>query len=323
MVGRRAAVLVVIAGLSIGACDGSSECSNGCWQPTPAEQSFISSFCALSLACCASNGLPNATNETSCLSGFQRSGVSADSSLQAACLSEMQARAGATLCQPDGSDLSDPCLRTLNEPSGPQQPGSQCMNRDDCAGVPGTVTKCLPFNGNGVCVQMAPGEYGDHTCLGDLLPDGISTLNFAFHDGAVVVPRGVFCARGDGLYCAQTQDPTTSVCAPLVADGAPCLSEAACGSGTCESSLSARGTCAQKVSAGASCLGDAVCDDASYCAESAASTWVCLARESTGSPCTASMSIQCASGNCGPDNFCSAVTGLELAWLQSFCFGAF
>jgi hypothetical protein len=313
--------MIVIAGLSIAGCDGSPACSNGCWQPTPAEQSFISSFCALSVACCTSGGFPSAQSETNCLSAFQRNGVSADPSLQVACLSEMQARAGATLCEPDEGDLSDPCLRVVYEPSGPQQPGSQCVSRDDCAGAPGMITDCAPYSPSGICVRMAPGKAGDHTCLGDALPDGLSTGTFkiGFHEG--IVTSGVLCARSDGLYCAQTLDAATSVCAPLVAAGAPCFSDAACESGTClDAGALMGGTCAQKVSVGASCLAGAVCDDASYCAQTADSTSVCMARTSTGSSCTAD--DQCVSGYCGSDHLCSAETASQLGSVDAFCLGA-
>jgi hypothetical protein len=319
--GLRAVVLVATAGLLLAGCDGSLECSNGCWQPTPAEQSFISSLCALGLACCTRNSVPNATTETSCPAAFERAGVSADSSLQAACLSEMQARVGVTLCEPDISDLSDPCVRAIHEPSGPQPPGATCATRADCTGAPGTLTDCFPFLGHGVCIQMAPGKSGDITCLGDVLPDGtVQPSSFAFHAGTNVVPRGVFCARGAGLYCAQTDDPATSACAPLGGAGAPCDSGATCSSGACEAYGVADGFCEPTVSAGASCL-DAVCDDASYCAETTASTSVCLPKASTGSACTAN--IQCASGSCGTGNLCSAETISQVESLQSFCYATF
>jgi hypothetical protein len=320
-VGRRAAGIVVTASLMLSGCDGSTPpCSNGCWQPTPAEQSFISSFCALSVPCCASSGFASATSQSNCLTAFQRSGVSADSLLQAACLAEMQARATATLCQPDAFDLSDPCVRAVYEPSGPQQPGWECVNRDDCAGVPGTLTECLPSFGKGVCVQFAPGTGGDHTCLGDLVADGLSILAFGFPSETVA--RGVFCPRADGLYCAQTDDPATSVCAPLVADGAPCQSSTACASGTCNTPGVPPGTCEPTVSVGAGCLG-AVCDATSYCGEVTTSSFVCMPKLSTGAPCTSSNgSLQCASGYCGSDNLCSAEAAAELSSLQQFCLGA-
>jgi hypothetical protein len=322
-----AGVLAVTTLWAIG-CDGSSDCRNGCWQPTPADQSFIASVCALTATCCASNSFAQSSGvASSCTNGFGKSGLTADPSLQAACLSEMQTLAGSALCVPDVNDLSDPCLRAIREPSGPQQPGSQCMNRDDCAGAPGTIAACLAASsGVDVCIRVAPGKAGDHACLADLLANGLVFfgLRFDFQNGTQRVPSGVFCARSDGLYCAQTDDPTTSVCAPLVPDGGPCASANACASATCEPPGSASGTCAQTVTAGGSCAAysDAVCDTASYCGSttpSSVSSLVCMAKGSTGAPCTASE--QCQSGVCD-SNLCVARTASEVESLDSFCIGS-
>jgi hypothetical protein len=325
--GGVAGVLAVTALWAMG-CDGSADCSNGCWQPTAADQSFIASVCALTATCCASSGFTQSSGAaSSCTNGFGRSGVTADLSLQSACLSEMQALAGSPLCVPDDSDLSDPCVRAVHEPSGPQQPGSRCMNRDDCAGAPGTIAACLPESPTAdFCIRVARGKAGDHTCLADLLADGLTFYDFRFicQNESQLVPSGVFCALSDGLYCAQTDDPTTSVCAPLVADGGSCASADACASGDCEPPGSASGTCAQTVSAGASCAtySDTACDDASYCGSTTPSTpssWVCMAKGSTGASCSAGE--QCGSGVCG-SSLCSAQTAAELDSLDSFCFGS-
>ena len=324
--GVAGVLALVITGWTAVGCDGTRDCGNGCWQPTAADQSFITSLCGFTAACCASNSFSQSLADVPsiCVTGLGRSGVSGDPYLQAACLSEMQSLAGSASCTPDVNDLSDPCVRVLHEPSGPQPPGGSCKTADDCAGAPGTITRCLPASGVGVCIRFARGSAGEHTCLADLQPGGLETNYFRidFQNGTHRVPSGVFCARADGLYCVQTDDATTSVCTPLIGDGAPCNDVNGCASGTCEMLTSAviGGTCAHTVTTGASCGLD-VCDDASYCTSATptvSSTFVCTTKQPAGTACT--QQNQCASGVCNA-NLCSPETAYDLDALTAVCLG--
>jgi len=145
--GARSGVAVLPGGiLVVGGCGeslgGAQPCDGNCWLPTSDEQSFISGYCTLAAACCASDGFVQSEAETACRKGLVRGGVSADPSVRAACLAEMRSLSGAPTCVRDTVDLSVPCDQALFVASGPHQPGEACAVDSDCAGAAGTITRC-------------------------------------------------------------------------------------------------------------------------------------------------------------------------------------
>ena len=178
----------------------------------------MTSFCALVDPCCANLS----GGASSCASNLRQSGVTSDETVQAACIAELTSLSQSGSCAPERWDLSDPCVRAINEPSGPQAPGSPCTSGADCAGAPGTVTMCgfAPPESMS-CVQATRGVLGDRPCVGDILADGSTHL---FPLGNAVTPlisSGVVCEEKAGLYCDQTTDPTAPACAAVLAEGSP------------------------------------------------------------------------------------------------------
>jgi hypothetical protein len=320
---------VAALGCGGGGAAGSSSCDGGCWQPTTADQSFISSFCALSEACCVANALEPQAAVPSCETTLQKSGVSGDPGLQASCLAEMQSLSGSLDCVPEIWNLTDPCVRMFDERSGPQGPGQPCTTNADCAGPPGTIAICSPDPSSvnlsrAFCLRLEPGQAGDHTCLGNVNANGaiVAAAFYRASSGAAPLTSGFVCEQSKGLYCFPSDDPMASACTPFAADGATCDYDTIfCASGTCVGATSSGqlGTCASTVGIGQTCAASGVqatCDDTSYCASNGTSTSTCAAKLDTGGACTSDGA--CASGNCVSD-LCSAQTGTEVFALFAFC----
>jgi hypothetical protein len=221
-------------------------------------------------------------------------GFSRDPAVQSACLTELQGLAGAGIaCFPDIGDLTDPCARIYYEPSGTHQPGEPCTVVGECAGAPGTITRCL----NG-CLRLTPGQAGDGICLGNVDVDGtISAAPASVPGTNQIISTGVVCERRAGLHCTFLSDPTTQACQPLAAGGAACsnIDPLACASKTCTAPLGQTSdSCAAIASAGQSCGADTVCDDSSYCSNSGSTTPVCMPKTPVGASCTTA--TMCASG---------------------------
>lgn len=310
-------------GTASGSCDG------GCWQPTPADQAFVASFCALTEACCVQNAYRAQPDIAGCTSKLIKAGFTSDSTVQQTCLAELQTLSASTSCVPELWQLSDACVRVFNEPSGPQQPGQLCKTNADCAGVPGQVTYCTTDPSQlspprSFCIQLAPGQSGDHTCFGNMDTDGVIVAAAFYRANAGVPPltTGVVCQRRSGFYCAFTDDPLTRACAMLLPDGANCSSDSTCASGAC---TGAGGTCAPRVAAGQTCqsLGvPAVCDDASYCKNNGTGTQTCVPKLPPGSDCSGAGDAACTTGRCpSSNNVCSAQTHAEGIALLAFCVG--
>jgi hypothetical protein len=337
---RRGAGLLGIAAAGIGATlvalgcgtgsgeggGGASGCDGGCWQPSAAQQAFISSFCALDDACCAGTGLEPTTGST-CADDFQKSGLTSDAALQAACLQEMQSLAGTASCVPEAWDvLGDPCLRAVYQPGGPQRPGQPCTQNADCAGAPMTVTVCagdpsVAGTFRKICLQMTEGHAGDHTCLGEATADGVISYAAFWNGSGAPISSGVLCLRRDGVYCDQTNDPTTNACVAFTPAGAPCSSGITCASGSCLTATSMQsngdpGTCAETVSAGSSCA-QAACDSTSFCDGTSLS---CVAKQPAGTSC--GIDGECESGNCDSTSTCSTLTSSEQLAQLGYCSGS-
>lgn len=320
--------------LVVGGCGeslgGAQPCDGNCWLPTSDEQSFISAYCALAAACCASDGFVQSDAETACRKGLVRGGVSADPSVRAACLAEMRSLSGSPTCVRDTVDLSDPCDQALFVASGPHQPGEACAVDADCAGAVGTITRCGgdPNGakvGHAVCIQMKPGKVGDHTCLGDA-GAGVITY-FAFYDDAadVAVSTGYYCDNDEGLYCNPTSDATARACTAYLPDGSGCNSSLACASGMCASTPQVdaagnAGTCAVRSTIGGACNPGALCDGVSVCDESVPGNYVCVARSPAGAACGSN--DECTSGNCDPTGQCALQPYAEARTLSLLCVGA-
>jgi hypothetical protein len=331
---RRGAGLLLVGMVAFSGCGaslgGPSSCDANCWQPTPDEQSFISAYCAMAAACCASDGFVESDAETACANGLRRGGVSADPSVRAACLAEMQSLAGSPTCVPDRVDPADPCYQAKFMTSGPHQPGESCAADSDCAGAPGTITRCggdpnVAKVGHAVCIRMKPGKAGDHTCLGNASA-GVVTY-FAFYDYASdeTISTGYYCDNDDGVYCNPTSDATLRACTTYLPGGSGCGSGQSCASGTCEPAAQVDaagdpGTCAFTSTIGGSCNPGAICDGVSVCDQSVSGSYVCVARSPAQAACGSN--DDCMTGNCDPTGHCAVQTYAEARTLSVLCAGA-
>jgi hypothetical protein len=325
-------VVLAAAGCGSGkSSSGSSNgCDGGCWQPTPADQAFVAAFCGLSEACCVQNGRRTAPDVAGCMSRFATVGVSGDATLQQACLTELQSLAASTACLPELWQVSDACVRVFNEPSGPQHPGQPCVTSGDCAGTPGKLTYCSPDPSQAsptgrLCLQVAPGQPGDHTCLGNMNADGviISAAFYRANTGVPPIATGFVCQARDGFYCAATDDPTTTACAAFGAAGASCNFATTCASGACSGSENDAGTCLAPVGVGAACGGSVVCDATSYCRNDGTTpTPVCTTKAGPGADCHYEDDAVCTTGNCDINTYiCSGLTHAESISQLAFCTG--
>jgi len=281
-------------------------------------------------ACCVTGGFVQSDAETSCTNWLLKGGVSADASLRAACLAEMQSLAGSPTCVPDRIDLSDPCYQAKFITSGSHQPGESCTVDSDCAGAPGTISRCggdpdVTKVGHAVCIRMKPGKAGDHTCLGNASA-GIVTY-FAFYDyvNDQAVSTGYYCNNDDGLFCNPSSDATARACTAYLPDGSGCNSSQWCASGICQTAAQVdaggnAGTCAVRSTIGGTCNLGAICDSISVCDESVAGNYVCVARSPAQATC--GNNDDCMSGNCDPTGHCSVQTHAEAVTLSLLCAGA-
>jgi hypothetical protein len=301
--------LSCVAGLGCGGGAATQEGDGGAWQPTSEQQTFISQFCDAIRPCCEQAGNA-ADGGTNCEAALLRSGVSADPSLRAACLDEVQQLARQVDCVPDVSKFADPCVRTFNEPSGPQAAGQPCTHNADCAGSAGASTVCTPaptptnLSAPPICVVRVVGGAGDYPCVGTVYPDGVTIDYGVVPEGSdVPLSHGVLCERASGLYC----DPSGRACMPVLSASAACTFADACASRLCQSN----GTCSAIVSTGQACM-PAACDDASTCDPA---TLVCTTKLADGAAC--SDSAQCM-GSCA-QGLCSPVTRAQKLALAGWC----
>lgn len=293
-----------------------ASCEGGCWKPTAAEESFITSFCALVDPCCTDL----AGGVSLCTENLRQAGVTSDETVQAACIAELTSLSQSGTCAPEGWDLSDPCVRAINEPSGPQAPGSPCTSGADCAGAPGTVTMCgFAPPASTSCVQATRGGIGDGPCVGDKLADGSTHLYPLGNAVTPLISLGVICEERAGLYCDQTTDPTAPTCVAVLSEGSPCLSTAVCAAGSCLGYYpsGSSGICPTTVAKGASCAAaNLVCAAGSWCDR--ANTGLCVATGDSGADCSAD--FECTGGYC-PKQIASVCTYTiaEVNFLRGIC----
>jgi hypothetical protein len=273
-----ALVSLIVAGCVLGSS--SDECSGHCWTPTEAEVTFMVNFCAAVVPCCTSIGQPEQPSGDGCTAALLSAGVSSDSALTTACLAEMQQIQSSPACLFDPADLTDPCSRAFNEPSGPNGPGRGCAVTADCAGHPGTVTSCVSVSGPGVCVSRTAGKLGDYPCLSTVTTGGVFLSESLSGSPSAV---GVFCAERDGLAC----DWSSRKCTALLPAGSACKDFP---SVPCASSLCSNGVCKDVAGVGQSC-DSTLCDGNGYCD----TTFTCVARLPDGASCTSN--DQC-NGSC-------------------------
>jgi hypothetical protein len=325
-----------IAALGCGSGSGSvvTDCDGGCWHPTPEDEAFLDALCTRIEGCCVINEITSAPDVERCKGQLRRAGISRDPSLREMCLAQLDVLAsGGRNCLPEIWNLGDPCVRVLYEPSGPQPPGQRCTSGADCAGAAGTVTLCSPDPStdlsSALCLRLARGKAGDHTCLGTVSATGV-IISAAFFQPTWTMPpisTGVVCERRANLYCQPSDDPASRICLPLAPDGDPCAGWMICASDSCMTASGSEwfggdpGTCAQQVSTGQRCGGAGlhpICDDASYCDRTGStdSTGTCAAKLPAGSACDAD--DMCASNNCDT-NACSMQTDAQSLAVFGFC----
>jgi hypothetical protein len=312
------------------------DCTHGCWQPSAADEQFFTDVCTISEGCCVANEYRESSDIEGCKAVYRDAGVTRDASLRKACLDELKTLAGAgKSCVPEIWNFSDPCVRLVYEPSGPQYPGGPCTKRSDCAGAPGTITFCSQVSSevsptSASCLRLSPGKAGtSEPCLGDVTPDGIIFAAARTVAGSEVpISTGVVCERRKGLYCGPGNDPTSWTCQAQSADGSSCQYDSTCASNQCltsegvDASFDHPGTCTKRVPAGQTCAdyysGAAltICDAASYC-QAQDMAGVCMPKLPAGSACNGP--TMCLSNDCDDTNVCSSQTSDEKTALLGFC----
>ena len=343
----RGRVMVVFAATaSIYGCSASDsgapapapvDCTHGCWQPSPTDEQFFTDICTITESCCVANAYRDTSDLEGCKATYRDAGVTQDAGVRKACLDELKSLAAArTSCVPEIWNLSDPCLRIVYEPSGPQQPGGPCTKRSDCEGAPGTITFCSTVSPDASptsasCLRLSPGKAGtSEPCLGDMSTDGfIIAAARTVATSQVPISTGAVCERRKGLYCGPGSDPTSWTCQAQGAGGSICQSAIMCASGECLpsdggvfASSDHPGTCTKQVPAGQTCddyysgAPPTLCDAATYCQEhDMAGT--CVPKLAAGSAC--SNASMCLSDNCDDTNLCSTQTSDEQTALLGFC----
>lgn len=266
-----------------GSDDGGNEAgSEGGGTQTAADQAFVADLCTAVMPCCATNGLT--ANMTTCKQLLGKMGQSRDSQLRADCLGELRQLAALRACMPDVVELSDPCARLFNEPSGPRAPGETCASTAECAGSPGTVTICMS-----TCISYAVGGDGDYPCLGNKFSNGATDL-IPWKTGSSTPESHAFvCPKRAGLYC----DWNDNKCKRLQPGGAACTLPDGCDSRWCQDD----GTCLPLPGVGETCAID--CAGDSYCDRT-----VCKPKLAAGATCDATKQSQCV-GDCHGSNLCS------------------
>jgi hypothetical protein len=224
----------------------------GTWQPTPTDEAFIGGFCNLSDACCAANG--EAVVQGRCQSKLEQQGLSRDQSLRSACLARLQQLASTMSCLPELETLDDPCVRILDEPSGPLRPGQNCARNADCAGSPMTLTICSAATTPEarMCVRANLGLAGDHPCLGTMWETGITDIGpVALDPASPPVATGFVCPYRSGVTC----NSTSHACVNALAAGQSCTDpQSICDMASyCDTSS---GTCTPRLTPGSACGGD-------------------------------------------------------------------
>jgi hypothetical protein len=274
--------------------------------PTTADQAFFADLCAAIMPCCTANGLT--ANVTKCKQSMSKMAQSRDPQVRAACLAELSQLASSAACMPDIVELSDPCARLLNEPSGGRAPGETCASTLDCAGSPGTVTTCLA-----TCITYTVGGEGDYPCLGDKLSNGAISV-IPWKNGSTTPESHAFvCPKRAGLFC----DLNDNRCKRLQPGGGACTTSEGCDSRWCKDD----GTCLPLPRAGEECSVDCAGD---YFCERA----VCKPRLAAGATCQTFDQSACTgdcrgsdlcSGTCTAGGVCSPLNLAEDAMLNVWC----
>lgn len=345
----RIVVLIAAAsGAQLGGCGSSdstspatpTDCRDGCWTLSAADEEFFTQACTLIEACCITNSYRTAAaaDVEGCKNLYRKAGLSTDAGLRATCLADLKSLAATgQTCVPESWDLSEACLRLTYEPSGPQAPGEPCVNRADCKGAPGKVTFCSTSDASpthALCIRLTRGVAGSRErCLGTVSPDGLLDAGPMDVTGqAKPVTTGPVCEERAGLVCEPGDNLALWTCQPLTADGATCNYSTYCASRQClksdgtDASYDQAGTCTTRVPVGQVCADNvthALCDAASYCQDTGNDPFVpggiCVAKLAVGAACQ--NDNMCLSGTCDLDttHTCSTMTNAERLSLIAFC----
>jgi hypothetical protein len=344
-------VVQVIGAAALALACGSSEsgaappppvdCSKGCWEPTAADEAFISDVCTVVEACCVTNAYRDAASSDveGCKKLYRSAGLRRDAALRSACLAELKTLASqGNDCLPEAWDLSDACVRLTFEPSGPQAPGKPCVNRADCEGAPGALTICSGVTSDfsptyGLCTRLHRGKAdSSEPCLGSVTPDGLVAAGPSYPVGMnAPLTTGSVCEERIGIQCGPGNNPASWTCQRLSTAGAACDYSITCASGQCLTSegvdvdlSSDPGTCTQQVPAGQPCdsTPPAVCDASSFCHDAMNADGlpggVCETKVPAGNACL--NNAMCVSGTCDSNKkLCSTQTQSEALSLLAFC----
>jgi hypothetical protein len=279
------AILTVLGGC--GTQSAPTDCTNGCWQPTAADQQFVDAFCDLVAQCCPNDRFYQVDagfvdDKTTCTKVLLYEGFSRDETLRSACLDEMANVQGAPDCMFDMGDVTSACSRVFNQMSGPVAPGGRCFFSSDCAGQPGALSTCGSIdNGPGGCFLVSIGSAGA-ACQGDIERTGSLGASFEFDPPWRRLPgyESVRCAASEGLGCAPTSFDDAGIanagtCAPLLGPDAGCVSD-----GECAANLCWRGYClvTQNPYPGYPCTSDNQCDSFTCTDGACSAKWTASAR---------------------------------------------
>jgi hypothetical protein len=259
-------------------------------------KSFVERFCAIINGCCATAGAR--MNTDSCADRLFGTGdprnsltgggppptASYDPIAGAACLEALENASDATgSCLPIPTDRLHPCWHVFDGHYGATEPGAPCTASSDCSAPSAGTSACVRLSNGGTtrrCQWQTAGALGQAPCVGNEDLNG-----FVLSWGDVSMPRGVICARKDGLYC----DYPTSTCMQRKTSGTACLDDEQCLSNRCVD-----GSCNEPPKVGEPCIG--ICADGAYCN----SAQVCAEKLAPQAVCTgdSECSYRCINGTC-------------------------
>ena len=251
---------------------GTSNAGQGGGTPGPLGP-LIDAFCSTARTCCASAGMPPGPL-VECEQGFSgqvdtvallaKGTVTLDDSAFAACVAAYEAASKSCVL----TTVVEACHGLFR---GTLADGAPCSDAFECDRSAGPKI-CLKLQNSanpniGVC-QTPPRGTSGTPCLASCGTSDNCSTTVSNPDDTVPL---AFCYEADGLYC-----PLGDACAPLVANGAGCEWNEACGSdGFCDSTCASIGHLGDPCQFNFGCGSGLVCDSGFCVAEPVANDEIC------------------------------------------------